>query len=119
MSEINETKWLRYIELCSLAISLIFWPVFFIIAGLSSWIFAFQTSYPILIILGGLLLFFIGFFWITKYLIGFMFYQPFKHYLNHEESADDRFNAYTSFLSSILIVIILLFLLTHISSFFK
>ena len=91
-------------------------------------LFSFYTNYPSILtmiksffvytcLFGGLIIIF-GLIWNTDHAAGVLFYQPFKHYLNHGESSDDRFNAKFSFVSSILIILILLFLLFNLSSYF-
>ena len=116
---VNKTpKLVRNIELLSLIISVAGWPFLSILGGIGVLFVAQNTFSPILAGIFGLFIILFGLLWNTNHAPGgFMFFQPFKHYLNHVESADDRFYAYTSFLSSILIILIVLILLTHISDF--
>ena len=92
---------MRNLEFFSLLISIIGWPMLFISLAILTWyILVLNSNNPVIPELGSLLVILFGISWNTRYNIGgIILMQPFKNYLQHTETEDDRSTAQFSFLS--------------------
>ena len=106
MVEIDSNSWLRTIEILSLLINIISWPAGFFSISILSWYFLIPLSnYPNLIYFGILIFLILGFIWDTRYgPVGIFLVQPFKNYLKHSETKDDKFYALASLAGTFCII---------------
>ena len=102
----QDSDWLRNLEFISLLISVIGWPVFFLSGAVLSWyILLPKSTFPIVVYLLTITLLIFGISWDTRYNGGgIMFVRPFKNYLHHSETENDRSIGRFSFLSLICLI---------------
>ena len=88
----TDSDWLRNFEFLSLLISIIGWPIFFLSSAvLTLYILVPKSTLPIVPEFGSLLLLIFGFSWNTRYNMGgIILVQPFKNYIKHTETENDR-----------------------------
>ena len=112
------TDWLRSLELLSLSVNIIGWPVGFLSISIFSWFYWIPiSSNPFIIYLLIALLLFLAISWDIRYGIGGVtVMQPFKNYLNHSEGDDDKNTALISFFGSFCILVLIYGLLQIIQS---
>ena len=90
------TNWIRCLEFTSLTITTWIFPITFIIAGFFLILYVLPTTNaPVFLIYWGIfIMFFLGISWNTRFGVGgIALMNPFKNYLRHKETKDDRFIA--------------------------
>ena len=102
MSSSEVSRLSRRLEILSLIISALGWPLLFIGSGIFIFFITPQLHNPIVGYSASFLIIIVGLSWDTKYFVGgSAFVIPLSNYLNHINSKTDRNKAQFSFFSSV------------------